>query len=141
MIRKLKQIFDKARSPDKQLVKGVLENNLSKVQDAFAKGASPDAVHDYRFRGDFAIGVSGGRARDPVIITALKRSSIEIVKEILAHNPNQRSQRWASQAGVTGYLRKDLLQEAEEHAAYRGSRDKDAGAKLEAVKKYLNKTP
>jgi hypothetical protein len=42
---------------------GVLGRDRSRVRKAFERGASPDTLHDYRFRGDTMIGVGGAFRR------------------------------------------------------------------------------
>lgn len=135
LVKKLAHIFDGFASPDKALERGVKARDLERVRNAFTRGASPDALNLVKYSGQMATGVSSGKCLEPVILSAVKKSSLEVVEEILKHAPDLGRRIWCEQGGFKGFIPNGVLEKVAQHAHHQVTLNGAAGFDPEAEKK------
>ena len=124
----LSKLFSAVKSsPDKALGKAVKRDDLAGVRKAFDNGASANAMHSIYDWDSWNAPLLGTRLIEPVLVTALYRSSAEVVEEILKHKPDKTLE-------ATPYLKYDLLETARKVVSF-------ASIKSEAVARMSPPSP
>ncbi len=98
---------------DRALVKAIRAQNLSKVKQAFAKGASPDAI--YEAKPSWANRILPVtpliHRKEPVLLVAVRGKSLDILEEVLRHKPDMEKRSWSEESGRGGDCDRTLTEQ------------------------------